>query len=130
MRVNALALALTYLWKRPLPDVLKQYVWIPSACRTAGIGKAMTIPGSTIDGKRIHVVPGGGHWGGGMFISARDLARMGLLGLNKGEWGGKRILSEQWVTMAQHAHGPQSRLWLYELVSQHRSENVSGRARG
>ena len=34
----------------------------------------------TIDDKRIPVPPGGGHWGGGMLISARDLARMGLLG--------------------------------------------------
>ena len=29
VRVNALALALTHLWKRPLPDVLKQYVADP-----------------------------------------------------------------------------------------------------
>jgi hypothetical protein len=44
VRVNALALALTYLWKRPLPEVLKQYIADPSACRTTGIGKAMRIP--------------------------------------------------------------------------------------
>jgi len=36
-----------------------------------------------------------------MFISARDLARMGLLGLRNGNWGGKQILSEQWVKMAR-----------------------------
>ena len=29
VRVNALALALTHLWKRPLPEVLKQYVADP-----------------------------------------------------------------------------------------------------
>lgn len=30
-------------------------------------------------------------------MSARDLARFGLLYLNKGEWNGKRILSEEWI---------------------------------
>jgi CubicO group peptidase (beta-lactamase class C family) len=29
VRANALSLALTYLWKRPVPDVLKQYVMDP-----------------------------------------------------------------------------------------------------
>jgi len=41
-----------------------------------------------------------------MFISARDLARMGLLGLNNGRWGDKRILSEQWIKMARTPTGP------------------------
>jgi CubicO group peptidase (beta-lactamase class C family) len=36
-----------------------------------------------------------------MFISARDLARMGSLGLHNGSWGGKQILSAAWVTMAK-----------------------------
>ncbi|UCG33441.1 MAG: serine hydrolase [Phycisphaerales bacterium] len=30
-------------------------------------------------------------------MSARDMARFGLLFLNKGEWDGRRILSEEWV---------------------------------
>jgi CubicO group peptidase (beta-lactamase class C family) len=36
-----------------------------------------------------------------MFISARDLGRMGLLGLNNGKWGDKQILSRKWVKMAR-----------------------------
>jgi CubicO group peptidase (beta-lactamase class C family) len=42
-------------------------------------------------------VSGGGHWGGGLWISARDLARVGLLYLNGGAWDGNRLLSEAWV---------------------------------
>lgn len=42
-------------------------------------------------------VSGGGHWGGGLWISARDLARFGHLLLRGGRWGGTRILSESWV---------------------------------
>lgn len=36
----------------------------------------------------------------GLHITARDLARIGYLFLNKGEWKGKRILSEAWVKEA------------------------------
>jgi CubicO group peptidase (beta-lactamase class C family) len=38
-------------------------------------------------------VPGGGHWGGGLFISARDHARLGLLIAQGGVWAGKELLS-------------------------------------
>ena len=108
VRVNALALALTYLWKRPLPDVLQAICDGPDRrVGRPGIGRATTIPGSRIDGKRIQCLPGGGHWGGGMFISARDLARMGLLGLNNGKWGGKQILSDAMDQDGAHADRPQ-----------------------
>jgi CubicO group peptidase (beta-lactamase class C family) len=48
----------------------------------------------------VQSVSGGGHWGGGMFISARDMARFGLLTLRRGRWGDRQILSEAWVRMA------------------------------
>jgi CubicO group peptidase (beta-lactamase class C family) len=106
VRVNALALALTWLWKRPLPDVLKQYVMDPIGASHTWHWEGYHNSWVTIDGKRIQSVPGGGHWGGGMFISARDLARMGLLGLNDGKWGDKQILSEKWVALARTPTGP------------------------
>jgi CubicO group peptidase (beta-lactamase class C family) len=106
VRVNALALALTYLWKRPLPDVLKRTVMDPIGASDSWRWEHYRNAFVTIAGKRIAVPPGGGHWGGGMFISARDLARMGLLGLNNGRWGDKQILSEQWVKMARTPTGP------------------------
>lgn len=101
VRVNALTLALTYLWKRPLPEVLKQYVMDPIGASSTWHWEHYTNAFVTIDGKRIPVPPGGGHWGGGIFISARDLARMGLLGLHNGRWGDKQILSDAWVKMAK-----------------------------
>jgi CubicO group peptidase (beta-lactamase class C family) len=101
VRVNALALALTYLWKRPLPDVLKEYVADPIGMSDSWHWEGYDNSWVMIDGKQIHVVSGGGHWGGGMFISARDEARMGLLGLHNGKWDGKQILSDAWVTMAK-----------------------------
>jgi CubicO group peptidase (beta-lactamase class C family) len=106
VRVNALALALTHLWKRPLPDVLKEYVMDPIGASQDWHWEGYDNSWITLDGKRIHVVPGGGHWGGGMFISARDLARMGLLGLHNGRWGDKRILSDTWIKLSKTPTGP------------------------
>src|ERR1700744_5017451 len=106
VRVNALALALTYIWKRPLPDVLKQYVMDPIGASDDWHWEGYDNSFTEVDGKRIHVVSGGGHWGGGMFLSARDHARMGLLGLNKGKWDGKTVLSDAWGKMATTPTGP------------------------
>jgi CubicO group peptidase (beta-lactamase class C family) len=50
-----------------------------------------------IEGRRVQSVSGGGHWGGGVFISARDQARIGLCLLRRGAWGSHRILSEAWI---------------------------------
>ena len=106
VRVNALALALTHLWRRPLPDVLKQYVMGPIGASDTWHWEGYDNSWITLDGQRIHVVPGGGHWGGGMFISARDLARIGLLGLNNGKWGDKQILSDAWIKLSKTPTGP------------------------
>jgi CubicO group peptidase (beta-lactamase class C family) len=106
VRVNALALALTHLWKRPLPDVLKQYVMDPIGASNDWHWEGYDNSWITLDGQRMHVVPGGGHWGGGMFISARDLARMGLLGLNNGRWGDRQVLSDAWIKLSKTPTGP------------------------
>jgi CubicO group peptidase (beta-lactamase class C family) len=106
-RVNILALAATNIWRRPLPEVLDEYVMSPiGASRTwrwFGYDNAWI----TLDGRPVQVVSGGGHWGGGMFINAWDMARFGLLTQRRGLWGDKRILSEAWVTRALTPTGPQ-----------------------
>jgi CubicO group peptidase (beta-lactamase class C family) len=100
VRVNALALAALNIWRRPLPSVLAEYVMDPiGASRTwrwYGYDNSWIV----LDGAAVQSVSGGGHWGGGMFISAYDQARFGLLTLRRGMWGGRRILSERWVQMA------------------------------
>lgn len=52
-----------------------------------------------LDGLKMQSVSGGGHWGGGMFISTRDQARFGLLFLRKGNWKGKQLISKKWIEM-------------------------------
>ena len=50
-----------------------------------------------IDGRRMQSVSCGAHWGGGMFISARDHARLGLLVSRSGAWGTRQILPASWI---------------------------------
>jgi len=100
-RVNVLALAALNIWRRPLPEVLRELVMDPIGAsptwRWFGYENSWVV----IDGRVIQSVSGGGHWGGGMFISARDQARFGLLTLRNGQWGDRRILSEEWLALAR-----------------------------
>src|SRR5260370_18175218 len=83
-----------------------------------------------IDGRRVQSVSGGGHWGGGVFISACHQARIGLLLLRRGVWGGPRIPSltstevirEPCPLSAYYAYlcGPTHRRALYPHASQTR----------
>jgi CubicO group peptidase (beta-lactamase class C family) len=47
----------------------------------------------------VPVVSGGAHWGGGLFVSAEDLALVGQLHLDRGRAGGRQVLSEQWMDL-------------------------------
>ncbi|TDW96991.1 serine hydrolase domain-containing protein [Dinghuibacter silviterrae] len=100
VRVNALALAATNVWRKPLPQVLKTYVMDPIGAsdtwRWMGYRNAWIV----IDGQPVQSVSGGGHWGGGMFINAYDMARFGLLTLNRGKWNGQQLVSDTWVMQA------------------------------
>lgn len=97
VRVNALALAATCVWRRPLPQILKEQIMDPigasNTWRWTGFRNAWIV----LDGLPVQSVSGGGHWGGGMFINAYDMARFGLLTLHKGNWNGKQLISEQWI---------------------------------
>jgi CubicO group peptidase (beta-lactamase class C family) len=100
VRVNVLALAALNVWRRPLPQVLKEYVMDPIGASQTWRWYGYQNSWVLIDGVAMQSVSGGGHWGGGMFISARDQARFGHLTLRRGKWKDRQILSEAWVRMA------------------------------
>lgn len=97
VRVNRLSLALMRVFGRPLPEVLKERVMDPIGASDAWRWEGYRNSWIDIDGKRMQSVPGGAHWGGGLFIPSRDHARLGLLMARKGLWGDRRILNEDWV---------------------------------
>jgi CubicO group peptidase (beta-lactamase class C family) len=107
VRVNALALAALNVWRKPLPQILKENVMdeigASNTWRWFGYENSFVV----IDGQIVQSVSGGGHWGGGMFINARDMARFGLLTANNGKWRDKQILSENWIKMARTPTGAQ-----------------------
>jgi CubicO group peptidase (beta-lactamase class C family) len=100
VRVNALALAATSVWRLPLPQVLKRYIMDPIGASTTWRWNGYRNSWIVLDGQPVQSVSGGGHWGGGMFINAYDMARFGLLTLHHGNWAGRQLISEQWVRQA------------------------------
>jgi CubicO group peptidase (beta-lactamase class C family) len=107
VRVNVLALAALNVWRRPLPQVLKENlmdeIGASNTWRWYGYENSFVV----IDGNIIQSVSGGGHWGGGMFINAYDMARFGLLTARNGKWGKKKLLSEEFIRQAKTPTGAQ-----------------------
>jgi CubicO group peptidase (beta-lactamase class C family) len=97
VRVNRLALALLRLWRRPLSEVWREFVMEPIGASADWEWHGYRNSWVEIDGRWMQSVSGGGHWGGGVFIHARDQARIGLLLSRRGNWDGRPVLSEAWI---------------------------------
>jgi CubicO group peptidase (beta-lactamase class C family) len=100
VRVNLLALAALHVWRRPLPQVLRELVMEPIGASPTWRWNGYDNSWVNVDGVMMQSVSGGGHWGGGMWISAHDQARFGYLTLRRGLWKDRQILSEAWIRKA------------------------------
>lgn len=103
VRVNALALAALYAWREPLPQVLKREVMDPIGASGTWRWHGYDDSWVDLEGRRVQSVSGGGHWGGGLFIDAWDLARFGLLCLHRGQWDGREVYPLSWFDYARSA---------------------------
>jgi beta-lactamase family protein len=101
VRVNVMSLAALQVWRRPLPQVLREELMEPIGASSTWRWYGYENSWVDIDGQRIQSVSGGGHWGGGMFINAYDMARFGYLFLRNGKWKDRQIVSEKWIQMAR-----------------------------
>ncbi len=92
VRVNALALALLLVFRRPLPVLFGERIADPLGCSDSWSWRGYSTSTIAVDGEEMESVSGGGHWGGGVVISAEDQARIALMvagegkGLVRGEW--------------------------------------------
>lgn len=97
VRVNLTAFALLQVWRKPLPQVLQDQIMDPIGASTTwrwyGYDKAFV----NVGGVMTQSVSGGGHHGGGLFISTLDHARFGLLFDRMGKWKNQQLISEDWV---------------------------------
>jgi len=100
VRVNLLAYSLLNVWRKPLPQILKEYIMDPIGASPSWRWYGYDNSWVVLDGNKMQSVSGGGHSGGGLFINTEDHARFGLLFLNKGNWKGKQLLSEKWIQEA------------------------------
>jgi CubicO group peptidase (beta-lactamase class C family) len=100
-RVNVLALAALHVLRRPLPEFLRDEIMEPIGASSTWRWYGYENSWIDIDGRKVQSMTGGGHWGGGMFISARDMARFGYLFLRNGNWKGRQLVSPKWIEMAR-----------------------------
>lgn len=106
VRVNVLAYSLLQVWRKPLPQVLKEEIMDPIGASTTW--RWLGYPNSyvNVDGLQMQSVSGGGHFGGGIFINSLDHARFGLLFLRNGKWENQQLISKDWVKSVQKSSQP------------------------
>ena len=100
VRINRMSLTLLEVWQKPLPAVLKTEVMDRIGASAGWQYHGYFNSQVNIKGQMVESVSGGTRWGGGLWISTRDMARFGYLILRRGTWSGKRIISENWIKMA------------------------------
>ena len=93
VRVNVLAYSLTHVWRKPMPLVLKEEIMDKIGASTTWRWFGYDSAWTEVDGLQMKSVTGGGHSGAGLFISAADMARFGLLFLNNGKWRNEQLIS-------------------------------------
>lgn len=113
VRVNLLAYSLLQVWRKPLPQVLKEKLMDPIGAGTGWRWYGYDNSFVTMDGLMIQSVSGGGHFGGGLFINCYDMGRFGLLFLRNGKWNNQQIISSQWVN---EVHQPSAAEKSYGLL--------------
>ncbi len=97
VRVNRFSLSLLRVFGAALPDILRQSIMTPIGATTSWRWEGYRNAAIAVDGRDLVSVPGGSHWGGGIFVSTLDHARIGLMVARDGVWNGQRLLPEGWV---------------------------------
>ncbi|MEL7153976.1 MAG: serine hydrolase, partial [Pseudomonadota bacterium] len=97
IRVNVLSYALMQVFRRPLPDILRDRIMDPIGASQNWAWHGYRNSTVEINGVPMQSVSGGAHWGGGLMIPTTDHARVGLLMTQRGRRGDTLLLSEAWI---------------------------------
>ncbi len=105
--MNEFGHVLTRIATEPIEELFKRRIADPIGMDPEqwDWGDFGQIDGITVNG-------GSGNSNNHIFISARQMARLGHLFLNRGNWDGRQPISETWVELATKSHVPVSTpLW-------------------
>ena len=108
VRVNLLAYSLLQVWRKPIPQVLKENIMDPIGASTTWRWFGSENAWVDLDGLKMQSVTGGGHSGGGMFINTLDMAKFGLLFENNGKWNNTQLFSAETLKEAVKPSIPNS----------------------
>jgi len=97
VRVNRLSLSLLQAFREPLPGVLRSAVMDPIGASRGWEWQPYRNSWIDLEGLRMPSVPGGSHWGGGLWMGTRDHARVGLLIQRGGRWQDRQLLPPSWI---------------------------------
>ncbi|MGC9327562.1 MAG: serine hydrolase, partial [Candidatus Hinthialibacter sp.] len=101
--MNQFANVLTRIAREPLKDYFKRKIADP-----IGMNPDQWTWGDFGLVDDVAVNGGSGNSNNHIFISARELARFGLLFLNRGNWNGRQLISSEWVDEVHQPHVPAS----------------------
>ncbi|NND33768.1 MAG: beta-lactamase family protein, partial [Saprospiraceae bacterium] len=101
--MNQFAHILTIIAEEPLDAFFKRRIGDPIGMNTDAWhwGDFGPIGG-------VKVVGGAGNNGKGIYISAIEMARFGLLFLNEGNWNGSQLISKNWIKQSTQVQVPAS----------------------
>lgn len=101
--MNQFGNVLTRIAAEPMEELFKRRIADPIGMDPDewDWGDFGSIDGITVNG-------GSGNSNNHVFISARQMARFGLLFLNHGNWAGRQLISRRWVALATRPHVPAS----------------------
>lgn len=114
--MNMFGLTLTRIAGEPMEQLFKRRIADPMGMN-ANVwdwGDYATIDGVVVNG-------GSGNGGKHVMISACEIARLGHLYLNKGNWSGRQLISREWVESATSPQVPSDLPWA------HPESNFDGR---
>ncbi|NKB88298.1 MAG: serine hydrolase [Acidobacteria bacterium] len=96
-RLDRLGLSATLVWGEFLGDVIDREVLTPLGASRSWRWQGYRDSGVEIADQDIETVAVSGRWGGGLWISSRDLARFGLLYQRGGLWREDQLISSEYL---------------------------------
>lgn len=124
VRVNLLAYALLQVVREPLPMLMREKIMNPIGASSTWRWYGYENSYVPLDGTQVQSVSGGGHFGGGLFISTADLARFGLLITRNGKWKNQQVISESWIAEARLPSAPNKKYGFLWWLNQDRWQGV------